>query len=392
MGDCFLIPVLLDFFTIDGPYKRRRLAPHAKTQAQMDQLYVRQADICLAFRAKLAGKFIVGLMFGSSIAALPRRLYLLLARLVDRPPQPAARHGAAAHVRELLMATALSASWPSASWRRWWPVDAGPPEDEEHPPPPSRRWLGRSPPCRRCAAAHTARPRARGRHGARVPVCTVGAVLLGVGVGAFVLRGLARDGGMDVDRLAQSASVRRARRLLQGAVLQQPDRSRRVTGVANAKGLEEYVPPLTTELLKALSISRDEKAKRHARRVSLECASSMAAPAVKSAVKLLRLHQSCTTTMPWRAPAFAHDTIGAAAAEEDDGPRTAATSTAVSSAAADGRARRRAPRSPRWRARCRILSSAPRAPARSLARVRDGTETVSCLSDPTRSSLVSLGV
>ena len=33
------------------------------------------------------------------------------------------------------------------------------------------------------------------------------------------------------------------------------------------------------------------------------------------------------------------------------------------------------------------------APHRSLpARARDGTETVSCLSDPTRSSLVSLGV
>eukprot|EP00966_Prymnesium_polylepis_P146498 3383468-Prymnesium_polylepis.1 len=34
--------VLLDLITVDGPYKRNRAAPRAKTQLQMDRLYVRQ--------------------------------------------------------------------------------------------------------------------------------------------------------------------------------------------------------------------------------------------------------------------------------------------------------------------------------------------------------------
>ena len=82
MGDMLIIPTLLDLLTLDTPVrppsvlapacnhiallllgessrpqiKRYLLAPRAKTQLAMDRLWIKQADIYLAFRMQLGSK------------------------------------------------------------------------------------------------------------------------------------------------------------------------------------------------------------------------------------------------------------------------------------------------------------------------------------------------
>ena len=56
--------VFLDLINVDTPIKRYILAPFARTQMSTDRLYVKQADIYLAFRVQLASKFIVLVLVG----------------------------------------------------------------------------------------------------------------------------------------------------------------------------------------------------------------------------------------------------------------------------------------------------------------------------------------
>ena len=86
-GDCILIQVLLDFVKVDTVVNRNCLAPKATTQLEMDRLYTAEADIYLAFRLQLAGKFVViCAMFGSAIPILYliAALYFWLAAWIDR--------------------------------------------------------------------------------------------------------------------------------------------------------------------------------------------------------------------------------------------------------------------------------------------------------------------
>ena len=78
---------MLDWVRVGGLFSRLCLAPRAKTQLQMDRLYVDDADIYLAFRVQLAGKFIIlALMFGTAIPILYllAAFYFWLAGWIDR--------------------------------------------------------------------------------------------------------------------------------------------------------------------------------------------------------------------------------------------------------------------------------------------------------------------
>ncbi|EOD12468.1 hypothetical protein EMIHUDRAFT_437392 [Emiliania huxleyi CCMP1516] len=86
-GDAIFIQVVLDWVRVGGLFSRLCLAPRAKTQLQMDRLYVDDADIYLAFRVQLAGKFIIlALMFGTAIPLLYllAAFYFWLAGWIDR--------------------------------------------------------------------------------------------------------------------------------------------------------------------------------------------------------------------------------------------------------------------------------------------------------------------
>jgi len=86
-GDAIFIQVFLDWLRVGGLFSRFCLAPRAKTQLEMDRLYVDEADIYLAFRCQLAGKFVVlSLMFGTAIPLLYliAAFYFWLAGWIDR--------------------------------------------------------------------------------------------------------------------------------------------------------------------------------------------------------------------------------------------------------------------------------------------------------------------
>ena len=87
IGDCILLPFLLDWVTLDMPPRRYIFAPRQKTQLGMDRLYVKQADLYLAFRVQLGCKFVVlCLMFGTAIPMLYfcGALYFAFGMLIDR--------------------------------------------------------------------------------------------------------------------------------------------------------------------------------------------------------------------------------------------------------------------------------------------------------------------
>jgi len=54
-GDAIFIQVFLDWLRVGGLFSRFCLAPRAKTQLEMDRLYVDEADIYLAFRCQVQG-------------------------------------------------------------------------------------------------------------------------------------------------------------------------------------------------------------------------------------------------------------------------------------------------------------------------------------------------
>ena len=101
--------VLLDLITLDMPIRRWLLAPRAVTQMKMDRLYVREADIYLAFRTQLSCKFVViCCMFGTAMPILYAcaALFFGVGSLIDRynllrgmapPPQTTARLVQTAH-------------------------------------------------------------------------------------------------------------------------------------------------------------------------------------------------------------------------------------------------------------------------------------------------------
>lgn len=87
LGDCVLLPSLLDWLTLDMPPRRYIFAPRQKTQLGMDRLYIKTADLYLAFRVQLAAKFVVlCLMFGAAIPMLYfcGALFFAYGMLIDR--------------------------------------------------------------------------------------------------------------------------------------------------------------------------------------------------------------------------------------------------------------------------------------------------------------------
>jgi hypothetical protein len=166
LGDCILIPSLLDWLTLDMPLRRYVFAPRQKTQLGMDRLWIKQSDLYLAFRVQLASKFVVlCLAFG---AAMPM-LYLfgcvffLWGMLIDRfnllrnqtpPPRTSAKLTLAAHCQVLPLAIVLHAalaplfyqqlSVDDARSQRTPPPPLAPPPpphspgfEQSHPPPPA---------------------------------------------------------------------------------------------------------------------------------------------------------------------------------------------------------------------------------------------------------------
>ena len=64
IGDSIIINLGIDGCRPDNLIRRYLLAPRAKTQAKMNQLYVTSAEIWLAFRLQLFAKvFLLTLMF-----------------------------------------------------------------------------------------------------------------------------------------------------------------------------------------------------------------------------------------------------------------------------------------------------------------------------------------
>ena len=71
IGDLFVVNFGIDLLRPDVLIFRRVLAPHAKTQRQMNLLYNREASIYLAFRLQLCCKFFVcGLIFSTAFPVL----------------------------------------------------------------------------------------------------------------------------------------------------------------------------------------------------------------------------------------------------------------------------------------------------------------------------------
>ena len=109
LGDCILLPSLLDWLTVDMPIRRLIFAPRQKTQLGMDRLYLKESGLYLAFRVHLACKFVViCLMFGTPIPILYLygALFFGYGMLIDRhnllrnqtpPPRTSAKLTAAAH-------------------------------------------------------------------------------------------------------------------------------------------------------------------------------------------------------------------------------------------------------------------------------------------------------
>jgi hypothetical protein len=116
LGDCVLLPSLLDWLTIDTPIKRLIFAPRQKTQLGMDRLYLKNGDLYLAFRVHLACKFVaICLMFGGGLPMLYLfgALFFAYGMIVDRhnllrnqtpPPRTSAKLTLAAHCHVLAIA------------------------------------------------------------------------------------------------------------------------------------------------------------------------------------------------------------------------------------------------------------------------------------------------